>query len=283
MGKSKKIGLFSVILGGIANFILGIAKLFVGLASNSIGILGDSINNLTDCASSIIGGLGIGISSKKCDELHPNGYEKAESLSAFLTSITLLLVGGYFVIFSIERFFFRQPINFNMRYFYVILTTMVVKVLLAIFYFCQNKKANSDVLKCQFLDSIMDTGITAVTLLGYGLSVVTRFPIDSFLGVAIGVIIIINGAKIVKSSFSSLVGESLGDEKTIILDLLKNHIEIIDIKLFDYGKNNSSGVVTYIFDKEQKLDIENYKKIVYDVTNIRIYFEGCEQNGKEES
>ncbi len=205
MKKEKTIGIATAIIASVVNFFLGFAKLFIGLSANSVGILSDGINSFGDVLSCGGSAVGISFADKKPTENYPQGFGKVEHFTTLLIAEILLAVGVIFTYFSTERLFFRRPIFFSWLYFGILAGTMVFKFLLFLGFRFSYKKMKSEILKCQSVDCLMDTGITFVALIGYICSIYTRFPVDAVIGISIGVSVIVYGIKTLKNSAIKLI------------------------------------------------------------------------------
>lgn len=209
MKKESKVGLLTLIAGSITNLGLGFIKLFIGLAGNSVSIISDGINNFGDVLACAGGGVGIATKDKLPTEKHPYGFKNAEHIATLIIAQIITVVGCLFTYLSIERLIYRRPVYFGWLYFFIILATCAVKLFMFIGYSFANKKVKSDILKCESLDSLLDSAITAVTLIGYTVSRFTGFPIDALVGISIGSVVLVSGIKILKSSASKLIGEKI--------------------------------------------------------------------------
>jgi cation diffusion facilitator family transporter len=75
------------------NILLTILKIIIGLISNSTALIADGIHSLSDIFTSVIGVIGLKLSSKKADDDHPYGHEKIEPIITKLMAIILLITG----------------------------------------------------------------------------------------------------------------------------------------------------------------------------------------------
>jgi len=205
MKREKAIGITTAITASVVNFFLGFAKLFIGLSANSVGIISDGINNFGDVLSCGGGAAGLSFADKEPNDRYPDGFGKVEHFTTLLIAEILLVVGVIFTYFSIERLIFRRPIFFTWMYFAIVAATMVIKFLLFLGFRYSYKKMKSEILKCQSVDCLMDTGITAVALIGYICSIFTRFPVDAVIGISIGASVIVYGIRTLKTSATKLI------------------------------------------------------------------------------
>ncbi len=205
MKREKAIGITTAITASVVNFFLGFAKLFIGLSANSVGIISDGINNFGDVLSCGGGAAGLSFADKEPNDRYPDGFGKVEHFTTLLIAEILLVVGVIFTYFSIERLIFRRPIFFTWMYFAIVAATMVIKFLLFLGFRYSYKKMKSEILKCQSVDCLMDTGITAIALIGYICSIFTRFPVDAVIGISIGASVIVYGIRTLKTSATKLI------------------------------------------------------------------------------
>lgn len=93
-------------LGIVINISLTIIKVAVGLLSGSLALLADGLHSLSDMATDAVVLLGLRFSSKEPDQCHPYGHGRAETLSAGLVALVLIVVGGamiYYAAIAIAR------------------------------------------------------------------------------------------------------------------------------------------------------------------------------------
>lgn len=81
-------------LGIVINIALTIVKVVIGLLSGSLALLADGIHSLSDIATDAVVLLGLRLSSKEPDQHHPYGHGRAETFSAAMVALILIVVGG---------------------------------------------------------------------------------------------------------------------------------------------------------------------------------------------
>ncbi|HUU16631.1 MAG TPA: cation diffusion facilitator family transporter [Sedimentisphaerales bacterium] len=93
-------------LGMAMNIVLSVIKVAIGLLAASLALVADGIHSLSDVATDVAVLLGLRIGSKEPDQSHPYGHGRAETFSAGLVALVLIVVGGamiYYATFAIAR------------------------------------------------------------------------------------------------------------------------------------------------------------------------------------
>ena len=93
-------------LGIVINVALTVVKVVIGLLSGSLALLADGIHSLSDIVTDAVVLLGLRWSSKEPDQSHPYGHGRAETFSAGLVALVLIVVGGamiYYATLAIAR------------------------------------------------------------------------------------------------------------------------------------------------------------------------------------
>jgi len=199
-------GMWAGVIGLVGNMVIFASKIFVGVASGSIAIISDSINNLLDSTSSVIAIFSFRVGGKRKDATHPNGHGRVEYLAALCVAIVIVLTAIVLGFFSIQRIVNPTPVEGGVAMVAVVVITMVGKGLLGVYYFWENRKVKSQVLKAAGLDSIGDTVATAVALVALIFSPMTDFPIDGIAGVVVSLFILMIGLQSFFQSSHLIIG-----------------------------------------------------------------------------
>lgn len=275
-------GIFACITGAAVNLVLGFAKLYIGTASYSISIMTDGINNFSDTLACTAGAVSIKTTEKAPTKKHPFGFGRVEYLAALVISFIVMAVGFVFAYNCIERLFYHFPITFSWLRAGILGGSILVKIGLAFFFRFYNKKVASPVLKTEFLDSILDCGITGMTFMSYILSQYIGFPIDAVVGLLISAFVIISGIKLLKENVSVIIGSSIDGDTQEKLSALFGGVEeiesICDIKFHDYGFSKKEVALTAVikegFSFESAADaVLDIKKTAEESYNIYITVE----------
>lgn len=196
-----KVGIKTALFGFITNFILFLLKLYIGISSNALSIYCDAVNNLGDTLSCIIVLIGC-VFILKLDETRSR---RTQSLIGFVIGLILIVAGAYFAYNGCERVLYPVKISYLKTYAILLAITIAVKFIMGFVYFSVNKKNASPVFRTLILDSFLDCAVTAITLIGFTLSVKINFAIDGIMSIVIGTIVAATAKKEVVSQTKILI------------------------------------------------------------------------------
>ena len=199
----ERTGIKTSIFGFIVNLALFLIKLYVGISSGSLAIYCDSINNLGDAVACIIAFVGF-ISAIR---LNDKKSQRVQALCTFVIGIILTVTGAYFAYNGVSRLMYPVKISYLGKYAFLILLTMVIKLIMALIYTKINKKQPSAVFKALIMDSYLDTAITLCAFFSLTLSVKINFAIDGVISIAIGIIITVSAIKTIINEGKFLINE----------------------------------------------------------------------------
>lgn len=81
------------VVGVMGNILLSTFKLYAGIVGKSYAMLSDAIHSLSDVFATLIAFIGVKISKKAADKLHPYGHERVECVASLLLGLILFLTG----------------------------------------------------------------------------------------------------------------------------------------------------------------------------------------------
>lgn len=87
-------------IGMVVNIALAMIKIVVGFSAASLALVADGIHSFSDLATDMAVLLGLRLGSKAPDQSHPYGHGRAETFSAVLVALILILVGGVMIYYS---------------------------------------------------------------------------------------------------------------------------------------------------------------------------------------
>lgn len=260
--------MLTLLVGVIVNVVLFSVKLYVGTASGSISIFSDGINNLGDVLTCAIAIFCFYFIKNKTNKDVTRGYGRLEYVASMLMALVVCVVGITFLTSAVDRLVLASLIVFRWTYFGILIGAMVLKAGLGVFYYQCNKKLNSDVIKCAFYDSILDSAVTAMTIIGTLLTKYIQLRLDAVFGIIVSVIMLVGGIKLFIDGIKSILGKKLNEET---VDKIKEFVltrteieEVTSLELHDYGVNNKILILEVIFTKDITCDI--LYKVVEELT-----------------
>lgn len=236
-----RVGRFAGFVGIFANLILFAVKLACGYLTGAISIIADSLNNLSDSCANVLTVVGYTMSGKPADKDHPYGHARMEYLCSLFISIIVALLGIEMLSSSIEKL--KNPSeseSYSPVMIIIIASTIVVKILVAIFNTKLGKHINSSALRASAVDAISDVIATSAVVIGMLLTPITGPYTDGVMGIVIAAYIIIMGLKLVIESSNTLIGRAPDKEITVKLATkIKEYpgvLGIHDLVVHSYGE-----------------------------------------------
>ena len=273
------------VIGILANVFLAAFKAVVGVISGSIAITLDAVNNLSDALSSVITIIGAKLAGKKPDKKHPYGYGRIEYISAVLISVIVLYAGVTSLVESVKKIIHPELPEYTPAGLVIIAVAVVVKILLGRYVKGVGEKVNSDSLVASGKDAMLDSVISASTLVAAGIYLATGVSLEAWLGAVISVVIIKSGIGMLSDSLSDILGERVDSDlskgiKQAICSFDEVH-GAYDLLLHSYGPDRLLGSVhievpdTMTVDRLDRLERDIAQKVYGEfgviLTGVSVY------------
>ena len=235
------------ITGIAANVLLAAFKAVVGAISGSIAIVLDAVNNISDAASSLITIIGTKLASREPDKKHPFGYGRVEYLSAMIISVIVLYAGITSLVESVKKIIEPETPDYSAVTLIIVAAAVLVKVFLGRYVKKTGERVNSDSLINSGKDAVLDSVISASTLVAAVIFLLTGLSLEAWLGAVISLIIIKSGIEMLRETLSEILGEradiSLAKEikKTVLS--FPEVSGAYDLVLHNYGPDNYNGSI----------------------------------------
>lgn len=245
MKQRVKKSLIIVAIGVVVNVALALIKMYVGLSSNSLCIMLDAINNFFDILTAIVAGVAFCTLLIPRSEKAPYGYGRTEYLAGFIVAATSVVVGGLFLIRSLNRMAMPEPVWFGVESCVLISITVPVKAGLGAAYYYADKKLDSAAFRALALDSFLDVGVTITSIVSFAVSARVDYAADAIVGIVISIAVIVFAIKAVAENVKSVVlGDGATKEKeAIAAECEKAGVTVLKTDLHDYGYGSKAGVV----------------------------------------
>lgn len=235
----EKYGKFSGAVGICTNIILFIIKIVTGQLFHSIAITADAVNNLSDSASSVVTLIGFKMAGKPADAEHPYGHARIEYLSGLIVSLSILMVGFQMGRSSFDKILHPENAEFSVIMIAVLIISMLIKVWQGMFYRKVGKAIGSSAVEATAADSMNDVFATGAVLVGTVITRLTGVNLDGYMGLAVAVLIVITGVKLIQSTSNPLLG--MAPSKELVDDIYHAILEydgilgIHDLNVHNYG------------------------------------------------
>ena len=243
----NKIIIRTSIIGILANVFLAAFKAVVGFFTNSIAISLDAVNNLSDALSSVITIIGTKLAGRRPDKKHPFGHGRIEYLSAVTISVIVLYAGISALVESIKKIITPEAPDYTPVALIIVAVAVLVKIVLGTYVRRTGVKVKSDSLVASGKDALLDSVISASTLVAAGIYLIWGISLEAWLGAVISLVIIKAGVDILREGISSIVGERVdsGFSNAIKETILgfDDVIGVYDLILHNYGPDSYIGSV----------------------------------------
>ena len=233
------------IIGILANAFLAGFKAVIGFTSNSIAIVMDAVNNLSDAASSVITIVGTKLAGKEADRKHPFGYGRIEYLSAMVISMLVLYAGVTAFVESVKKIINPATPDYGTVALVIVAVAVVVKIVLGKYVKSVGKNVNSDALVNSGEDAVLDSVISASTLVAAAVYLIFDISLEAWLGALIAIVIIKSGLEMLKDTLSKILGERIDPQLARDIKATINEFPEVngayDLVMHNYGPDSYQG------------------------------------------
>lgn len=187
----------------IFNFIIALAEIIGGAISGSLSLISDAIHNLSDTASLILSYVSIKISEKPKSKTKTYGYKRANILSAFINSTSLIGISLFLVVEAVRKFVAPQHINGN-----TVIIVAIIGLLGNSFsaIFLKQGSKDSINIKSSYLHMLSDAlSSVAVIIAGIIIKYSSIYWIDPILTILINIVILKSSYEVLKESIDILM------------------------------------------------------------------------------
>ncbi len=239
-GSSKNVALGSTAL----NILFFIVKAVLAIQIASLALLTDSIHTLTDSVSSIGVYLGLRLSDKPPDEMHPYGHGRAEHVAILLVGLLLIMTalkflsdGVFALIYGTSYFFVSRTVML------IVGGTAVVKFGMWGWSYVVGTRENTVSLQADAWHHLSDVFTTIVVIIALWGANKGYHYLDAFVGIGIALFIIYFGLSYSKRSIDNLLGSAPSET---LVEKIKERAgsfegvkEVHGIKVHDYGRRSA--------------------------------------------
>ncbi len=191
-------------LGMAVNVALAIVKVGVGLIFASLSLVADGIHSLSDLVTDLAVLLGLHLGARKPDRSHPYGHGRLETFSALAVAMILILVGGamiYYATIAIARNEVVVP-------HWPVLAVAAISILAKEALYRATRRvavrSHSAALYANAWHHRSDALSSVAVLIGYAALYVGFKHGDQVAAIAVGLMIVLVGVKIIGDSLREL-------------------------------------------------------------------------------
>lgn len=233
------------VVGILTNAGLAAFKALIGLITHSIAITMDAVNNLSDAGSSLITIVGTKLAAKEADRKHPFGYGRIEYLSAMVISLIVLYAGLTSLEESVKSILHPKTPSYTAISLVIVAAAVLVKIILGSFVKKTGEKVHSESLVNSGKDALLDSVISASTLIAALVYILTKVSLEAWLGALISLVIIKSGIDMLRETLSQILGENAD---LTLIHKIKNDVKsfpevqgVYDLVLNNYGPDTFNG------------------------------------------
>ncbi|MBQ9326613.1 MAG: cation transporter [Clostridia bacterium] len=235
------------LIGLAVNLGLALVKAIVGMRSQSIAVTGDAANNLSDAFGSAVILLSAYIAGKPEDREHPYGHGRMEYISALAVGFLIFMMALEVLRSSLASIRAPEEKSISPVLIITLLCSVLVKVTLFFMQRHAGRKLESLSLQAESRDSLSDAVVTFFLLLGLVAGALAHWPLDGWLGLAAGVMVLWEGISVLRESGNRLLGGTpnpdIGRRIVEILSAFPEVLGVHDLQLHDYGPGRTIAIV----------------------------------------
>lgn len=224
---SLKEGFKVSIISILGNIFLSLFKLIAGIIGKSSAMISDSIHSISDVLSTVVVIIGLKISGKEEDKLHPYGHERFECVAASILSIFLFITGILIGYNGVYHVFIMDYQNIKVPTLLALIAAIVsIIVKESMYWYTRNiaKKIHSDSLMADAWHHRSDALSSIGSFIGIFGSMLGFKLLDPIASILISFCILKVSYDIIKGAIDKMVDKSCSDDyvdalKTFILDI----------------------------------------------------------------
>lgn len=225
----------------LLSVVLFTIKIVAWYLTGSLSILTDALESIVNIVAGIAGAYSLFVAAKPKDAEHPYGHGKAEFLSAALEGTLIILAGLYIIYESLQSLFLSHSLSALNNGMILIGASALINYFAGAFCLRQGKRNRS--LALQATGKHLQTDAWSSFAIISGLLLIAIFKIfwlDKVLAMAMSVLIIYNGYKILRQSVAGIMDEADKDLLNETIQLINenrrlNWIDLHNLRVIKYG------------------------------------------------
>jgi len=201
-------------IGITGNALLALLKIIAGLISGSLAVVADGIDSATDVLGSVVTLFTAVIINQPPDPEHPFGHSRAETLATAILAFIIFFAGAQLMMTTVGNFMKGEtPTIPSILGVYVIIISIVGKMLLAISQYYLGKKASSPMIIANAKNMQNDILVSTGVLAGLGFTIYFKLPIlDPIIATIISILIMKTAVQVYMDTNRELMGGGISAE-----------------------------------------------------------------------
>jgi cobalt-zinc-cadmium efflux system protein len=256
----------------VLNIIITIGQIIGGMISGSVALLTDALHNFSDVISLILSYITNRLAKRKSTVKQTFGYKRAEILSAFINSATLIAIALFLIFEAIDRFLNPQPVGANIVIYFA-LGSIVIN-LISVIILHKDSKENINI-KSSYLHLLTDVMTSVVVMIGGILmKYYSIYWVDSVLSIIIAIYLIISSYKLTILSLKILM--QFTPHGIDMIEITNEICKINDIKnvhhVHFWQLNDKDLFFDAHVDMEKDCRISNFQEVLSEIETVLLIF-----------
>lgn len=237
---------FGAWIGIVGNIALAVMKFVAGMLSGSKALIADAAHSASDVAGSLAVLIGLKAAKLPPDEDHPYGHGKAESISAIIVSMLLIIVAFEVGVSAVKSIINSEVVVPPLYALIVIIIAIVVKEWMFRYKYRLGKQLNSQALIANAWEHRSDVFSSLAAFVGIGgaylgglWNVAWMMYLDPIAGVLVALLVLRMGYKLIMESIHNTMDHVLHEEDTLELrkavEGVKGVIQVDDLRAREHG------------------------------------------------
>ena len=185
------------------NVLITVSQIVGGIISGSVALLSDALHNFSDVISLFLSYFTNRLAKRKSTENQTYGYKRAEILSTFINSATLIAIAIFLIVEAIERFFNPQSIQSDIVIYFALGSIIINFISVVLLHKDAKESMNMKSAYLHLLTDVMTS--IAVMIGGILMKYFNIYQIDSILSVGIAFYLIFSSYKLLWASIKILM------------------------------------------------------------------------------
>ena len=262
----------------ITNIFLTVIKFIIGIISNSKALISDAVHSLSDVLSTFVVIIGVKLSNKDADEMHPYGHERLECAASIILAVMLFLTGLAILVAGVKNVISGKVVPITATFFAIATALISIIVKEAMYWYTKNnaKKINSTALLADAYHHRSDSLSSVGSLIGIiGVRLGYKL-LDTIASVIISLFIIKAAFEIFKDAIDKMVDKSCDDDTLYRIKKIiyknKNVKNIDDLKTRQFGSKYYVDVEIAVDKSMNITDAHEVAQNVHDMIEEKIPF-----------